>query len=172
MRMIRAVDLAWTPGRRSSGGWMWGLLLLLTLGLAALLYAKSAIDARLHSRQGEMERLVLRSLADGRRVSPERARSAGELRLLHDQVLLLNRDWAGLLHELVPGDHGSRLLVLDIDAVTGVLRVSGRARDAKAANLYAETIHLESGAVRDVRLLLLERKPDGIDFEVSARWAE
>lgn len=171
--MIRLPNMEWRMRRPRMGRWTMVVLSSAALGAAALLYMKSHLDQRLRHSQSRLEQVLARSLASTtrRRVAGP-VRTPAEVRQLNAQIALLNRDWAGLLDELVPGEQDVKLLGLDVNAATGVVRLTGRAADGQDANAYAEALQSHEASLSDVRLLLLERKSGGIHFEVSARWQQ
>ncbi|KAF1722237.1 hypothetical protein [Pseudoxanthomonas wuyuanensis] len=86
------------------------------------------------------------------------------------QLALINRDWNGLLASLVPADADIRLLTLDVDPVTGSVRVSASAATAAQANDYTALLQ-QRGQLRQVKLMALDGQPQQTIFEVSAQWA-
>jgi hypothetical protein len=61
---------------------------------------------------------------------------------------------------------------MDVDPATGAVRISGRVDSATVANTYAQTLSKHVDTLRQVRLLGLERRVDGIRFEISAQWID
>ncbi|MDR0181443.1 hypothetical protein [Lysobacter arvi] len=149
------------------------LLACIAIAIGALAYWNAGMDRRLAQRERLLESAMARQLA--RPVLRESAgskRSAGELRQLRAQIALLNRDWVKLLGDIVPAEGDVRLLGVDVNAATAAIRVTGRASDSAVANDYAKELQARGRGLHEVRLLLLERKSDGVHFEVSAQWAE
>lgn len=143
------------------------------VAIGMLAYWRSGLDARLQQSERRLEQAMSRR-PEMRipRPAADAKRSASELRQLQVQIALLNRDWVKLLQELVPAKGNVRLLEVDVNSATAAIRITGRAGDSNEANAYAEALQARGDLLRDVRLLLLERKNGGIHFEVSARWAE
>ena len=152
------------------------LLALLVAGLVVvggLLYWKAGLDAQLARRAQQLARvqeLAARSIPRAKPPLPPLSPAA--TRQLDRQVALLNRDWSQLSGLLAPHDQAVRLLGMDVDPATGAIRVSGSVGSATVANTYAQTLSRQADALRQVRLLGLERRVDGIHFEISAQWID
>lgn len=172
MPVIRTIEWEWQLRRRRPSAWILGLLLLSALGVAVLVRTKSHLDDRLERSEQQLERGLTRSVTATRKIMAKPTYTTSELRQLHAQIALLNRDWVAFLEELVPGEHEVKLLGLEVNAATGAIRLTGRAISGEEANTYAEALQAQGPSLQDVRLLLLERKADGIHFEVSARWPD
>jgi hypothetical protein len=173
MRMSRLPRVEWRMQRALPGPAGIALLAGVAITVGALAYCDARMGERLRQREHQLERAMARPLA--RPMLREHAgakRSANELRQLHAQIALLNRDWVRLLQEIVPGKGDVKLLGVDVNASTASTRITGRADGPTIANAYAQALQARGNGLHDVRLLLLERKSDGVQFEVSARWAE
>lgn len=173
MRMSRLPRIEWRMSRALPG--LPGVVVLACIAIAigVLALRNADIQRRLAQHERLLASAMTRQLA--RPVLREAAgskRSASELRQLRAQIALLNRDWLNLLENIVPAEGQVRLLGVDVDATTAAVRVTGRASDAAVANDYAKGLQARGRGLHDVRLLLLERKSDGVHFEVSAQWAE
>lgn len=173
MSLIATPNLEWTLRRRWIGPFSILLIVLVIVIAGVLVHWKRQVDAELERREGQLERMVSLSLAaPTRRTRPMPARSATATRQISEQVALLNRDWVQLLKAVTPQRRDVKLLGMDINPGTGAIRVSGRATTAAIANAFAESLEQRGDRVQRVRLLVLGRKPDGVDFEVSAQWAQ
>lgn len=171
MAMKHLPRLQWRSGRTVSVG----MIVVLGLSLAAsggLLHWQRDLD----TRQARHERELARVDALSSRVAPQRAQIPPALtpagaRQVREQMALLNRDWVRLSELLAPASSDVRLIGMDVNPITGAVRVTGRAATSVAANAYAEALGGRTDALRNVRLLGVERRPDGIRFEASAQWA-
>jgi hypothetical protein len=170
--MKQLPQLQWTPVRRLSRP----LLALLAVGVIAgggLLYGKRRLDTQFARRGQQLARVQeLAARMAPRRKPPLPALSSAAAHQLGRQVALLNRDWTRLSALLAPHDHAVRLLGMDVDPATGAVRISGRVDSATVANTYAQTLSKHVDTLRQVRLLGLERRVDGIRFEISAQWID
>jgi hypothetical protein len=167
--MTRPPSLRWT-WRRSPSWRVAAALLIVLAAIAGLLRWQASIGTRMDRAQSRLDRVdLLAARAASRVAHPSDAPSPTASRQLGEQLQLLNRDWVALSARLVPRAADVRLLGLDANPGTGVLRVSGRAPTAELANAYAEELgHVAT--LRDVRLLALERRDGMVDFEVGATW--
>jgi hypothetical protein len=170
--MRQLPQLQWIPARRLSRP----LLAVLVVGLGAgggLLHWKVGLDAQLARRAQQLTRVQETSARTAPRSKPPLPPlSLAATRQLDRQVALLNRDWSQLSGLLAPHDQAVSLLGMDVDPATGAIRVSGSVDTATVANTYAQTLSKQAGALRQVRLLGLERRADGIHFEISAQWID
>jgi len=167
--MTRLPHLHWATRRALS--WRVAAAALVAIAAAAGALAwQAALASRTATMQAQLERVdVLAAQAAARFAHPSDAPSPTESRQLGEQLRLLNRDWVALSARLVPRSHDVRLLGLDANPGTGLVRVTGRAPTPELANAYAEGLgHL--GMLRDVRLLALERHDGAVQFEVGATW--
>lgn len=171
--MIERPRLRWNATRRLSWPAIAVLAVCLVVG-AGLLQVKRGFDAQIVQREVRLARAAeVSARAAALRAKPPAAPSATALRQLQEQVRLINRNWEGLTVLLAPSSRDVRLLGMDVNPGTGAVRVTGRASNAVVANAYAEALgHGSSGRLQRVRLVLLERRADGIKFEVSAQWVE
>jgi hypothetical protein len=167
--MTRVPHLHWTW--RRSPSWRTTVAALVAIAaIAALLGWHRALAARMDDAQARLARVDALALqAAARSAQPGDAPSPTASRQLREQLQLLNRDWVALSARLVPRERGVRLLGLDANPSTGVLRVSGRAPTAELANAYAEDLG-KVAMLREVRLLALERRDGAVRFEVGATW--
>lgn len=165
-------QLQWQPSRRLSAP----LLVLLGASLmagAALLYWQVRLEAQVTQRGLQLARVLelsARTMPDRKLAVP--ALSPAAEHQLSRQVALLNRDWTQLSESLAPSDDEVRLLGMDVDPVSGVVRITARADSTTEANMYAESLSKRIDTLRHVRLLGLERRVDGIRFEISAQWID
>jgi hypothetical protein len=167
--MTRPPSLHWTW--RRSPSWRVAIAALVTVAaIAGLLAWQAAIATRMQRAQSRLDRVdALAAQAAARVAHPADAPSPTASRQLGEQLQLLNRDWVTLSARLVPRASEVRLLGLDVNPGTGVLRVSGRAPTAELANAYAEELG-KVAMLREVRLLALERREGVVNFEVGATW--
>lgn len=173
MSVTRLPRLQWTLRRRAVGPAAIVLVVLVAVAAWALTGWKRDVDAELGRREQLLERAAARSSADhSRRPTPPMALSPAGSRQLHEQMALLNKDWVALLGVLTPRGRDVKLLGMDINPGTGAVRVTGQAATSALANAYAASLGKRADAVHRVRLLVLERRPDGIRFEVSAQWTD
>lgn len=172
MSLTRKSNAAWLLGRRNLSLPLLFLIALIVALICVLLRWKLSIDGQAGAREQQVSRLSRDAptvqMPDSK---PTYALSPAGLAQLSGQVALLNKDWAGLLNAFVPQSE-IRLLGMDINPTTGSVRISGIAATSAVANNYAEALEHEVGALHQVRLLVIERRPDGIHFEVSAQWTD
>lgn len=144
---------------------------------AAVLYAL------MHWKQGvdEQERRLQEQVAELQAAQQERQQATGPAvpaisaagqEQRRQRIALLNRDWSALLNSLEPVDSGVELLTIEADPTTGSVYVTGAAAAPVQANVYAEQLQAHGVAVQQVRLLVLERQPNGYRFEVGATWKD
>lgn len=164
---MKTVQLAWNPSGRRPGAVAVATWLVLGALVIALALWNVALRRERIGHERELARSARPSVAAPRQAAP--ARTAAAERQLRDQIVLLNRDWSTVLDRLVPAGRDTRLLGLDINPATGAIRVVGHARSGVAANAYATALGQEP-LFAEVRLLLVERRADGVRFEVGARW--
>lgn len=163
--------LRWTLQRRRIGPAAIAMLALVAVASWVLLGWQRDADAELDRRELLIERAAARtSTMPSRRPTPRPALSAAGSRQLQEQMALLNRDWATLLDVLTPRGRDVKMLGLDINPATGAVRVTGQASTSTLANAYAASLGKHAAVVHRVRLLVLERRPDGVRFEVGAQW--
>jgi hypothetical protein len=173
MSLKRLPDLAWTLGGSRSGLRALVLAMLMGASCFVVLYWKQGLDAQRVEHARRLERLAQLSLLRSARPSAAAPPlSVAGMRQVNQQIALLNRDWAGLLGQLAPASHHVKLLAMDVNPATGALRITGGADDAAQANAYAEWLQRRGAMLRDVRLMLLERKAGHVQFEVTAQWSE
>lgn len=171
--MNKRTGLEWRQTPRRFPIWLWMALLGTLVTGAWLVKTKTYQDARAAEFDRALEQVLTRELAGPvRRVQPESARSQAELRQIRTQIALLNRDWPSLFDDLLPEKQQVKLLGLDVNAETAAIRLTAHAPSADIANDYAEALQAQRSQLQDVKLLLLERKPEGLHFEVSARWVQ
>lgn len=173
MSLKRLPELEWTTGRSRAGLRVLLITALLGAALMILLHWKNDFDVQREEQERRLERAAQLTVQRGER-SPQPATqlSSAGARQVNAQIALLNRDWTGLLERLVPRSRKVKLLGMDVNPVTGALRITGGADSAADANAYAESLQGRTALLRDVRLMLLERKAGHIQFEVTAQWAE
>ena len=165
-------DLHWQPGHGNGRVRAVAMAVALLLALAAVLQWKQSIDGELAQQERrllQVERLA--AAATPRAVRPTPQMSPAAVRQINTQINLLNRQWAALLRQLVPTSD-VELLTLDVNPATGAVRMTGGARGAAQANAYAERLQRSSARLGNVRLMLLERKAERVEFEVTAQWNE
>lgn len=149
------------------------MLVVATLGSLTLLRMSNALDREIQASEAQLDRVS--QLTARKRVVPQtkdRDLSAVGERQWGEQMTLLNRDWSRLLNALVPLDKKTRLLSIDVNPATGVVRVSGVTDSAGRANAYAEALEANAQGVSQVRVLTLKRSGQAVNFEVSASWRE
>lgn len=143
---------------------------LLVMGL--MLHLSMQVSRREHAAKVELNRLDRIIGSDARRRAvPEARPSEGTVSQSNEQVRLLNRDWVALSVLLVPMGKNVRLLGIDANPSNGVIRLSGVATTASAANDYVASLEGKP-ALDEVRLLELRRQPAGVRFEASAKWID
>jgi hypothetical protein len=172
MQRVRVPELEWRLHRAPVRPWIWLVLALAIVAQVFLQKARAAMEVRASIAEAALEHALAEALAAPARTRPMQARSPAELRQLRTQIALFNRDWVELFANVSPAAPEVRLLEVDVNAETGAIGLAGIAPDADAANLYAEALQKNAKRLGDVNLLLLERRPEGIRFEVAARWAE
>jgi hypothetical protein len=167
--MIRLPHLRWTWRRAPS--WRIAAVAVLALGASAGLLAwRASLATQMAATDARLARVdALAAEAAARVTRPSDAPSPAAARELREQLRLLDRDWVALSAHLAPRTAQVRLLGLDANPGTGVLRVRGRAPTADLANAYAEGLG-KGGMLGDVRLLALERRDGFVQFEVGATW--
>lgn len=171
--MNKKPDLEWRQISRRAPIWLWTVLLGTLVTGAWLFTVKTHQAERAAELDRALEQVLTRELAGPvRPVLPESARSPAELRQIRTQIALLNRDWPSLFDDLLPDKPQVKLLGLEINGETAAIRLTAHAPSADIANDYAEALQAQRRQVQDVKLLLLERKPEGLHFEVSARWVQ
>jgi hypothetical protein len=173
MPLKQLPELEWTAGRSRTAWRIVLAVVLLAAGVIVVLHWKHGFDAR----RGEQERRLERAAQLAARRGEHRPEPAAQLspagaRQVNTQIALLNRDWTGLLEQLAPRSRQVKLLGMDVNPATGAVRITGGADSAADANAYAEWLQGHGALLRDVRLMLLERKAAHIHFEVTAQWAE
>lgn len=149
------------------------MLAVTALGSFALLRINRALEHEIQAIDAQLDR-ASKSTARRRVVPQTKERDLGAVgeRQWGEQMILLNRDWSQLLNTLVPLDKQTRLLGIDVNPATGVVRVSGVTDSADRANAYAEALEANARAVSQVRVLTLKRNGQVVNFEVSASWRE
>ncbi|MDR6841136.1 hypothetical protein [Pseudoxanthomonas sacheonensis] len=149
------------------------MLTATALGSFTLLRMNQALDREIQAVEIQLDRASQSTTR--RRVVPQTKEpdlgAVGE-RQWSEQMALLNRDWSQLLNALVPLDKQTKLLGIDVNPATGVVRVSGVTDSADRANAYAEALDANARAVSQVRVLALKRNGEVVNFEVSASWRE
>jgi hypothetical protein len=145
---------------------------LACLAMIVVLHASTRLSRREQAVRTEMEKLDRIIGSNARRNAIPTARpSEGAVSQSNQQIRLLNRDWVALSGLLAPEVKGVRLLGIDVNPSNGVVKLSGAATTASAANDYV--VSLEAKPVFDeVRLLELRRQPAGVRFEASAKWID
>lgn len=149
------------------------MLAVTALGSLMLLRMSHALDREIQASEAQLDRVS--QMTTRKRAAPqtkERDLSAVGERQWGEQMTLLNRDWSRLLNALVPLDKQTRLLDIDVNPATGVVRVSGVTGSADRANAYAEALEANAQGVSQVRVLTLKRSGQVVNFEVSASWRE
>lgn len=138
----------------------------------ALVWGQRSVEDSIQRQQAAARTSPVPAVAPGpARKSPrEPSLSEAGLAQMIQQLALINRDWNGLLASLVPADADIRLLTLDVDPVTGSVRVSASATTAAQANDYTALLQ-QRGQLRQVKLMALDGQPQQTIFEVSAQWA-
>lgn len=172
MSVTRLPDLQWTLRRRAVGPVAIMLSMLVAIASWALSGWKRDMDAELNRQEQRLERAALSSSGRSPRPTQRAALSPAGTRQLQAQMAQLNRDWPTLLGVLTPRGRDVKLLGMDINPGTGAVRVTGRAATSTLANAYAASLGKHAGVVHRVRLLALERRSDGVRFEVSAQWMD
>ena len=149
------------------------MVLAVALGSFTLLRMNWALGREIQVIETQLHHAS--QLAEKKRVVPQpkqRDLSAVGERQWGEQMALLNRDWSQLLNTLVPMDEQTKLLSVDVNPGTGVVRISGVTDAADRANAYAEALEANAQAVSQVRLLTLKSNGKAVNFEVSASWRE
>ncbi|HEY1137601.1 MAG TPA: PilN domain-containing protein [Xanthomonadaceae bacterium] len=142
------------------------------MAIILILLASMRVSGREQAVRAEMSRLDRIIGSNARRISTPRARpSEGAVSQSNEQVRLLNRDWVALSGLLVPEAKGVRLLAIDVNPSNGMIKLSGAATSASAANDYVASLEAKR-ALDEVRLQELRRQPDGVRFEASVKWTE
>jgi hypothetical protein len=172
MSLKRLPELRWMPGGARAGLRTLAMVALLAMGVFVTWRWYQGLDAQRTRHEQRLERATQLAARLGVPVSKPAPRlGAAGTRQVNEQIALLNRDWSALLAQLVPDSPRVRLLAMDANPATGAVRITGAAEAAVQANAYAE--RLQRGAVvRDVRLVLLERKPARVQFEITAQWTD
>ncbi|WP_368564623.1 hypothetical protein [Pseudoxanthomonas sp. UTMC 1351] len=154
---------------RRPGTWLAWVAAALVLA-AALGWSQHAVDSKLERQRKASQPLPKQAAAMARRAPAAPAlNEAGRIQMVQ-QLALINRDWNGLLASLVPADADTRLLSLDIDPVSGAVRISASAATAAQANDYTVLLQ-QRGRLQEVRLMSLDGQPQQAVFEVSGQWA-
>ena len=170
--MKRLPQLQWLPVRRLSRS-LSAMLIAGLIASSSLLYCKIRLDARIALRIQQLTRVQeLTVRMAPRPKAPLPPLSPAAARQLDREVALLNRDWSQLSNLLTPRDLPVSLLGMDVDPSSGAVRVSGSTESAMVANTYAEMLSRQGDALQQVRLLGVERRVDGIHFEISAQWID
>lgn len=165
-------QLQWMSYRRVSLALL-TLLVACLMAIGALLYWQIRINAQLTHREGQLARVLeISARATPHRKPPSAALSPVAAHQFDRQVALLNRDWTRLSSLLAPNDREVHLLGMDVDPATGAVRVTGRVDSAMVANTYAQSLSKHVNTLQQVRLLGLERRADGVRFEISAQWID
>ena len=149
------------------------LLAAMALGSLALLRMRLSVEHEIQLSELQLEH-ASRVTASNRVAPPARERTLSAVgeRQWREQIALLNRDWGRLLNALVPREKHTRLLGIDVNPMTGVVRVSGITDSPERANAYAEALEANTTEVSQVRVLALKRSGQAVNFEVSASWGE
>lgn len=165
--------MGWSFRRRTLEPSAIALLVVMAVSGFALQRARQSVDEQARSNQDRLD-LMIEASVEHREVPAHRAEPLTRVgrRQMGDQVALLNRDWSRLLNALVPSEPTTMLLGVDVNPGTSAIRVSGVAITEATANSYAESLEGRSGEVTGVRTLMLERRPEGVGFEVGASWQE
>jgi hypothetical protein len=155
---------------RRPGTWLAWTAAALVLA-TALGWSQHAVDSRMERQRVANQPAPKRTTAPARKAPAAPAlNDAGRIQMIQ-QLALINRDWNGLLASLVPADADTRLLSLDIDPVSGAVRISASAASAAQANDYTVLLQ-QRGRLQEVRLMSLEGQPQQAVFEVSGQWAQ
>jgi hypothetical protein len=168
--MNSAPQLQWSRHRRLPLRLVAAILICLA-ACGGLLSWKRTLQSELETRERALEWVLARSSRTPS-AQPPATPSPAAMRQFREQAALLNRDWAGLSNLLVPRGKNVRLLGMDVNPASGAIRISGNADSAIAANAYAASLEKSASELAQVRLLSVERKADGVRFEVAAQWTD
>lgn len=172
MRANRSIEeLAVRKGRLGLGVVLLGVSIVLACG--AILLGRQSLERQSATLAGHISKAETEQRLTAAAVRIDESGQLSEVALvqLNRQVGMINRDWGRLLSTLVPETDEVRLLSIDVEPVTGVIRVSGASDSAERANAYSALLEARA-VVGDVRLLSLERNGTRVVFEVTARWAK
>lgn len=168
---MRVPAIAWQRQRWRIDPLAIGAAVMVVAVTAGLVQWKQRIDADEIRRNHQLTRLAALTSSASKSASPaQKQRGPDELRVLNAQIHLLNRDWPQLLNAIAPSSRDIRLLSLDVDPGTAAIRITGQATTLAMANSYARSLEA-ANPLRKVRLVLLERRPGGVFFELTANWA-
>jgi hypothetical protein len=171
MSVMNSPRLRWQRQRRIADPRVIAVAALLLIAAMAVIHWKNKLDADLTRRQDQLQR-VESLLAAAHVQSPVQQPELGHdgARQLGEQFALLNKDWPRLLNAIVPNKRQVKLLSVDVNPDTAAIRVTGRAPDLMNANDYAQWLETAGSPIGDVRVIVFERRPDGIYFEIGAKW--
>jgi len=171
MSLMPGPNLRWLRHRRAVDPRAIGAAALALLVAVTEIHWKSAVDADLARRRNQLQRVeALSAAAHAQLPVQQPALGHDGARQLSEQFALLNKDWPRLLNAVVPSRHEVKLLSVDINPDTAVIRVTGRAPSLLLANDYAQWLETTGSPIGDVRVIVFERRPDGIYFEIGAKW--
>lgn len=163
-------SLSWRLRSRPLSPRDMALLVGFILAAGVLLLWKKDLDAERAASEQRLAHALAMPLPTDRHPVAGPTLTAAGTRQLQEQMGLLNRDWPHLLAAVAPQSPPVKILGLDVNPATGSVRVTGQAATSAAANAYAASLDQHPTQLQRVRLLMLERRADGVRFEVSAQW--
>lgn len=163
------------PHWRIARHWPFSVIawLLLAFAIASTaLWAVSAMRARAMRIEARADRASALLHASRRmRTRSSAVRDPAAAQSWNEQMHLLNRDWPRLTVALVPPNPAIRLLAVDINPASGLVRIEGEAPAAVAANAYVQALS-NRGVFRDVRLIEVRENGGGTHFEARGVWTD